>query len=160
MQNLRLTDQADLGFIFETVQRRISEDEWKKTTAEGAVTKDVFIAYCISQKYPSIGFEYDGKPIGGMLFDGSAVHIEVLPEYHGRWGLLWRSAMKWFFALKDPIFVAVDRDNEKCHQFMARNNWPCVKEDEKTMTYEMSSRASPIYQRIIASQKKRGLCEA
>jgi hypothetical protein len=70
---------------------------------------------------------------------------EMLPDYHCRWGVLWRSAIRWVFSLQDPIMVRVHQDNEKCHQFMARNNWPRIKEDERFVTYEMSSRAQPRY---------------
>jgi hypothetical protein len=143
MPGLRLTDQADFGVIFDAVSWRLKEEQWRKVTAGGVVTKEIFVAFCIAQKYPSLGFECDGKPIGGIMFDGNAAHIEVLPEYHGRWGILWRSAIKWVFALKDPILVQVPIENQKCHRFMARNNWPRVNEDEKFVTYQMSSRAEP-----------------
>jgi hypothetical protein len=146
MPGLRLTEQADFGVIFEAVQRRLEEEQWRKVTA-GVVTKEIFIAHCIAQKYPSLGFECDGRPIGGIIFDGSAAHIEVLPEYHGRWGLLWPSAIKWVFSLKDPILVQVPLENEKCHRFMARNNWPRIKEDDRFVTYRMSANAESHFKR-------------
>jgi hypothetical protein len=144
MRSLKLTEQADFGALYDAVQRRLQPDEWQEAT-RGVVTREVFIAHCIEQKVPSVGFELDGKPIGGVMFCGNAAHIEVLPEYHGRWGLLWPSVIKWVFSLKDPILVDIDRGNEKCHRFMARNNWRRLKEDDKTVTYEMSSGAAPHY---------------
>jgi hypothetical protein len=144
MQSLNLTEQADFGVLYDAVSRRLQPEEWQRIT-QGVMTRDMFIAHCMSQKLPSVGFELDGKPIGGMIFDGKATHLEVLPEYHGRWGLLWPSVLKWMFSLKDPMLVDIDRDNEKCHRFMARNNWRRVKEDEKFVTYEMSSSATPLY---------------
>jgi hypothetical protein len=145
MQKLRLTDQADVGVMFDAFCSRVGKEEWNEATVGGTVTRELFIAYCIAQKFPTLGFECDGRPIGGILFDGNEAHIEVLPDYHCRWGVLWRSAIRWVFSLQDPIMVRVHQDNEKCHQFMARNNWPRIKEDERFVTYEMSSRAQPRY---------------
>jgi hypothetical protein len=153
MQSLNLTEPADFGVLYDAVRGRLQDDEWQKAT-RGVVTREVFIAHCIAHNVPSVGFELDGKPIGGIIFDGNAAHIEVLPEYHGRWGLLWPSALKWVFSLKDPMLVAIDRDNEKCHRFMARNNWPRVKEDEKFVTYEMSSTAAPLYAKKARAIKR------
>lgn len=156
MPGLRLTDQADFGLIFDAVSRRLNEDQWRKIAA-GVLTKEMFIAHCIAQKYPSLGFECDGKPIGGVLFDGNEAHLEVLPEYHGRWGILWRSAIKWIFSMKDPIVVRIPAYNEKCHRFMARNNWPRIEEDDEFVTYLMSSGAEPHYRkRLQARNDKRG----
>jgi hypothetical protein len=155
MPSLRLTDQADFGVIFDAVNRRLEKAEWEKITSRG-VTREIFIAHCIAQKYPSLGFVCDGKSIGGILFDGNAAHLEVLPEYHGRWGLLWRSVVNWIFSLKDPILVEINLDNEKCHRFMARNNWPRVKEDGECVTYEMSSRALPHFLKRAKAIKNQG----
>jgi hypothetical protein len=139
---LRLTDQADFGLLYDSCERRLEKDEWQKCT-HGVLTRDMYAAYCVAKKWPSIGFELNGKPIGGMLFDGKCVHLEVLPEYHGRWGLLWPSAIKWMFAQKDPMLIQIERANEKVHRFMRRNNWPVVEADEKSLTYEVSSRTLP-----------------
>jgi hypothetical protein len=155
MQSLQLADQADFGVIFDAVNRRLEKDGWEKVTS-GVVTREIFVAHCIAQKYPSLGFECDGKSIDGILFDGNAAHIEVLPEYHGRWGLLWRSAINWIFSLKDFILVEVNLDNEKCDRFMDRNNWPRVKEDGEFVTYEMSSRALPHYLKRAKAIKNKG----
>lgn len=146
MQNLRLTDRADLGVIYDATCRRHQPNEWEKMTA-GVVTRDVFIAHCIAKNFPTLGFECDGKPIGGLIFDGNAAHLEVLPEYHGRWGLLWKRALEWIFSHKDPILVKIDIGNEKCVRFMDRNNWPRVAVDAEFITYEMSSAAEPHYLR-------------
>lgn len=147
MQNLRLTDRADFGVIFDAMRQRHQNDAWEKVTAK-LVTREIFVAHCIAQNFPSLGFECNGKAIGGIIFDGKVAHIEVLSEYHGRWGLLWKQAREWVFSLKDPILVDIEVDNEKCHRFMARNNWPRVKVTDKFVTYEMSSVAKPHYLKL------------
>lgn len=143
MRKLRLTKQADFGVIFDALAKRYPADKWKEATLgfPADEARETFISFC--ERCPSVGFEYDGKPIGGMMFDGNEAHLEVLPEYHGRWGALWRPTLAWLFAIQDPIFVRVEIDNEKCHHFMARNNWRRMKADEKFITYEMTSKAEP-----------------
>jgi hypothetical protein len=147
MTSLTLTAQADIGFLYDALQRRLAPDEWRKLTGGGVMTRELFIAHCRTHNMPSVGFELDGKVIGGMLFDGSAAHIEVLPEYHGRWGALWRPALKWMFAQKDPMQVDIEVGNHKCHRFMAHNNWPRVKQNDQYITYEMSSSTLPAFLR-------------
>lgn len=143
MSHLRLTAHADLGVIFDALRRRCSDEKWEKVTAGGKVTKEIFIADCSARNLPTLGFECDGKPIGGLVFDGEAAHLEVLPAYHGRWGLLWKPALAWIFSHKDPILVDIDADNHKCLRFMDRNNFPRMKETADHVTYRMSSDAPP-----------------
>lgn len=143
MPNLRLTEKADLGVIFDAARQRYTDDAWNRVSGGGRTTKEVFIAHCIAHNMPTLGFECDGKPIGGLVFDGHEAHLEVLPEYHGRWGLLWKPALAWIFSHKDPILVDIDADNEKCLRFMDRNNFPRVKTTEQHVTYRMSSDAPP-----------------
>jgi len=73
---------------------------------------------------PSIGFEADGLPIGGILFDGRQAHIAVLPEWHGRWALLMKPALAWLFTLRAAIEVEVEAGNERCLRFLDRHGWP------------------------------------
>lgn len=78
-----------------------------------------------------------------MLFDGEVVHLEVLPEHHGRWGFRWKDALAWALSMKDPFQVGIHATNEKCLRFMDRNNWPRIAADDKFITYEVSSKAPP-----------------
>jgi GNAT superfamily N-acetyltransferase len=75
---------------------------------------------------PSIGFEYDGQPIGGILFDGETAHIAVLPAWRGRWALLLRPALDWLFDLQPEILAEVEADNPAGLEFMHRNGWPAI----------------------------------
>lgn len=139
MCSMKIVKPADFGMIFDATQRGHSAEEWQAMT-KGVVTREVFIASCIAKGYPSIGFECDGVPIGGVIFDGEAAHIEVLPEYRSRWAFLLDEARAWVFSLKDPIVVRIDAGNEKCLRFMDRNGWRRLSEDATHVTYEMSSR--------------------
>lgn len=154
MSIMRLTSQADLSFLYDVVKMRLSgSGKWEEVTRGHSQSREIFLQHCAKNNLPSIGFECNGKPIGGMVYDGVEVHIEVLPKYHSRWAVLWPSAMKWLFSIKDPMLVSVERSNEKCHQFILRNNWHVVKETDKVLTYEISSRSNPIYQRLFGDKK-------
>jgi len=78
----------------------------------------------------SVGFEMDGKPIGGLLFDGTSAHIAVLPEYHGRWALLLKPALAWLFSIQPEVIVHVDIENETCQRFLLRHRWERLYVDE------------------------------
>lgn len=147
MKNLQLIEPGDLGAIYDAVRSRLPE-EWEKPPCN-AVTREMFIAHCNNQKYSSLGFSFAGKPIGGMLFDGSVVHIEVLPEYHGRWGMLWPHALAWVFRQKDSFLIAIDADNEKCLRFLDRNHFPRVAADDKSVTFEVSSNIQSQFRTMV-----------
>lgn len=154
MHNLQLTDHADLGYLYDLT---CDTDEGKKAMAGGHVTKQMFVDYCIEKKYPSIGLECDGQPIGGVIFDGNAAHIEIASEFHGRWAILLPKVLEWVFSHKDPIDVGIYRTNEKALRFMEKNKWPVIKEDETFITYHMSSDTSRLYKRAIRAKKNSAL---
>lgn len=140
MAEYQLTDKADLGVCYDITLMQHSAEEWQQLT-QGRLTRESFVRYCIEQGFDSLGFSYDGKPIGGLVFDGQAAHISVLPEHHGRWGFLWKKGLAWIFSHKDPIEIKVFANNQKALRFMDRNNWPRIHEDENFVTYLMSSQA-------------------
>lgn len=130
---LRLTDTADLGVLYDAEAARYAE-------AGGhcleVVTREVFVGFY--EGCPSIGFEADGRPIGGILFDGEQAHIAVLPSHHGRWALLLKPALDWLFSLRDEILVEVERDNTRCLRFLDRHGWPRVAEAGDDVVYRLS----------------------
>jgi hypothetical protein len=136
-----LTSEADFGLLYDIARLDYDADEWRRRMF--GLSRDEFAALCRAHKLPSIGYAYRGRPIGGMVFEGTSAHMAVLPEFHGKWGTLWKPTLAWLFALKDPIRVAIDRGNAKCLRFMDRNNWPRVGADERSVTFEMSSGAWP-----------------
>ena len=72
---------------------------------------------------PSRGFAFDGRPIGGMLFDGQEAHLAVLAEHHGRWARLLAPSLEWLFGLKPELCIEIEPDNHTTLAFMARNGW-------------------------------------
>lgn len=56
---------------YDAASRRHGNEELEKLTGD-TVTKEVFIAHYIAQKFPTLAFEYDDKATGGLVFDGSA----------------------------------------------------------------------------------------
>jgi hypothetical protein len=125
---LRLTDRADLAVFYEADAQQYAPG----AAATRAVTKEVFMAFYAG--CPSVGFEMDGKPIGGLLFDGSSAHIAVLREYHGRWALLLKPALAWLFSIQPEVIVHVDIDNDTCQQFLLRHRWERLYVDEENGT--------------------------
>jgi GNAT superfamily N-acetyltransferase len=133
MRRLELAPEADLGVFYEADARRYAS---AGNTTLAIVTRDVFIAYY--RGCPSIGFQFDGLPIGGIIFDGSQAHIAVLPAYHGRWALLLKPALEWLFGLKREILVEVEAENRVCVEFMRRNGWRPIRVDSGWVTYRMT----------------------
>jgi hypothetical protein len=133
MRRLALADHADLGVFYEADALRY------RGTGEHIlkiVTKEVFIR--LYQGCASIGFEFDGQPIGGIIYDGKRAHIAVLPEYYGRWALLLRPALQWLFEIKREILVEVEVENSACIEFMKRNGWPALGTADGRITYRMT----------------------
>jgi len=132
---LRLSPQADLGVFYDA-----DSDRYRSGSAQDytqTVTRDAFVAFYAD--CPSIGFEADGAPIGGILFDGEQAHIAVLPRYHGLWALLLKPALQWLFSLKPEILVAVESDNHRCLRFMERHGWPRVEEQGDDIIYRITA---------------------
>jgi hypothetical protein len=132
MPRLRLAARADLATFYEADAQRYGAGAPQLQV----VSRDAFIAFY--RGCPSIGFEHDGRPIGGILFDGEQAHIAVLPQYHGHWALLLKPALQWLFRLRREIVVQVDRDNPRAIAFMARHGWPCLHSDGTTLAYRLA----------------------
>ena len=124
MAGLRLTSQADLAVFYEA-----DAQQYAAGSAETeVVSKEAFIEFYAG--CPSVGFEMDGRPIGGMLYDGSSAHIAVLRDYHGRWALLLKPALAWLFSIQPEVIVHVDLRNQTCQRFLLRHGWERLQVDE------------------------------
>jgi GNAT superfamily N-acetyltransferase len=127
---LRLTARVDLDVYYDADSAR------HDSRVLGLVTRDAFrafFAHC-----PSVGFEYDGAPIGGVIFDGEAPHIAVLPEWQGRWGPLLRPMLRWLFGLKPEMIISVDDDNPQVKRFVEHCGWPAVGHTEGATLHRMT----------------------
>lgn len=127
---LTLTDRADLGVFYDADAHRYGARGYADT-----VTRERFAHFYAD--CPSIGFEDDGRPIGGILFDGEEAHIAVLPSHHGRWALLLKPALQWLFTLRQDITVAVEQDNARCLRFLDRHGWQRVGERDGDVLYRL-----------------------
>jgi GNAT superfamily N-acetyltransferase len=127
---LRLTSSVDLDVYYDADSRRFNGRVLEVVTREAF--REVF-AEC-----PSVGFECDGVPIGGVIFDGDVPHIAVLPEWHGRWGPLLRPMLRWLYGLKPDIRVHVDYDNAKIRRFVQHCGWPIVDADMRGTFHQMT----------------------
>jgi hypothetical protein len=132
MPGLRLAPRVDLAVFYEADRLRYAA----RTHVTERVTRDAFVAFYAD--CPSMGFECDGQPIGGVVFDGEQAHIAVLPSYHGRWALLLKPMLHWLFGLKPEIIVRVEADNVLCLRFMERNGWQRLGVDGDDVVYRMT----------------------
>ena len=114
--------------------------------AEKETDKELFMQFdlkeqeyiTLASKYPSIGFEVDNKCVGGMFVRANKIHLSVLPEYHGKWGWLFKPAFKWAFTVSDPLYAIVSRENEKVLRFIRRHDWKQVNEIDSTIVFELT----------------------
>lgn len=134
MANLRLTDKADFGVMYDAEIPNY-DPEWVRSTN---ISREIFVAHYVNS--PSIGFEIDGKMVGGILLHDQTAHLTVLPEYHGRWALLWKPALAWLFSLQDPVFVHVLKYNEKCIRLLERSNFKRTNATENMVSFELNAR--------------------
>lgn len=138
MRRLSLAARADLNVYYDAEMARYHTLGEHGQQVLRIVTRNAFIDYF--NACPSIGFEYDGQPIGGMIFDGEEAHVAVLPAYHGRWALLWEPALDWVFSLKPEINVKVEAFNQTCIAFMERNGWPAIGTSGDFIVFRMTAR--------------------
>jgi len=127
---LRMTGRVDLDVYYDADSRRFDRSVLEVVTLEAF--REVF-ADC-----PSVGFECDGVPIGGVIYDGKVPHIAVLPEWHGRWGVLLRPMLRWLYALNPDMRVHVARDNPKIRRFVEHCGWPMVAADLRGTIHQMT----------------------
>lgn len=134
MANLRLTEKADLGVLYDAEIQNYDPDWFRSLN----FTKEMFLAHYANVH--SVGFEIDGKMVGGMLLHERKAHMAVLPEYHGRWSLLWMPALAWLFSLQDPVFVDVAINNEKCIRLLERSNFKRTNVMANAVSFELSAK--------------------
>lgn len=100
------------------------------------LTLDEYIK--LVSKYPSVGFEIDGRNVGGMFVRKNRIHLSVQPDYHGKWGWLFTPAFKWAFSVSDPLYAIVSRENEKVLRFIRRHDWKQIDEQGSTVVFELT----------------------
>lgn len=134
MGNVRLTNKVDLEVYFEADVSRF-DSEW---IHEQGLSKERFIEYM--SNCPSMGFEINGKPVGGAIFNHwvKEVHVAVLPEYQGRWGTLIAPTFKWLFSMHDFFYASVDQGNMKCIRFHDHIGSERIREDAKWIRYKVT----------------------
>ncbi|MBY8606290.1 GNAT family N-acetyltransferase [Burkholderia arboris] len=138
MKRFRLADRADLAVFYEADAacfRAAGREDMLRL-----VSKDVFISHYSA--CPSIGFVCDGNAIGGILLDRDHAHLAVLPDYHGRWAILWKPALEWLFRMTPEAWGIVEADNRVCLEFMNRNGWTGVPAGDGRIVFRITPRTS------------------
>mgnify|MGYP000070587841 CR=1 FL=1 len=132
MDTLRLTDKIDFGILYDVEAGRYSPEWLEKNN----ITREKVIALGPSIFTHTFGFEMDGKPIGGICVGNGESHIAVLPQYHGRWGRLWRPALERLLLIQNPIIAKPEAWNKSAIRFLERAKFRRIKEDEHFVTFE------------------------
>jgi GNAT superfamily N-acetyltransferase len=130
MTRFQLSTRADLATFYDA---DASFFRGKRAETLRIVSKESFIAHY--RDCPSLGFMYGDTHIGGLIFDRGYVHLAVLPEFHGRWAILWDSALDWLFSVAPQVLAVVEADNAVCIEFMRRDGWPRLSVDGNKITY-------------------------
>jgi len=137
MPACRLTEKVDLDILYDIEMARMSAER----AALFGCTREAF--HRVLTKFPSVGYEIDGRPVGGVFFDGRHPHIGVLPEYHGRWAPLWKPTLEWLFTLQDPMEARVELGNARCIRFLERNGWQPIAAGKYYITFLLTSKNHP-----------------
>lgn len=132
MGSLRMTGKADLKVLFDA-DRRLYSDEWM---AALNITEESFIARY--RDCPSVGFENDGIPFGGMILHGNDLHLAILPEFHRKWAILFRPALEWVFSLRSEVYGKVHRPNRQSLRFLRRMGATLVESDDNFLIFNIS----------------------
>lgn len=75
----------------------------------------------------SIGFEHEGKPVGGAIIDkNDFFHIAVLPEYYGRIGFVFYKSLKWAFSQSNTLYGLIDYRNERAVSLVTKQKFPVI----------------------------------
>jgi len=138
----RLSMRADLAIFYDADAVYF---RGKKADTLRIVSKELFIAHY--RDCPSLGFMYGDREMGGMIFDRGYVHLAVLPEFHGRWAILWERALDWLFRISPRVLAVVEADNAVCIEFMTRNGWPRLSVDGNKITYLLTPTTRTIRRR-------------
>ncbi|CDG82310.1 GNAT family N-acetyltransferase [Janthinobacterium agaricidamnosum] len=141
MSRFRITEKADLELMYEAERLRYGPQHF----AALGVSMEQVLAYYAD--CPSLGYEIDGAPAGGALFDGKEIHIAVLPQYYGRWAWLFKPTLEWLFQMEETILSRIERFNTRSLRFMDAGKWPRVHEDEHYVTFEMNRNSQHIFSR-------------
>lgn len=140
---LKLTSRVDLDVYYDAESARFDRG------VLSIVTREAF--HEIFAECPSVGFEYNGMCIGGVIFDGTTPHIAVLPAWHGRWGPLLRPMLTWLYSLKPDIRIHIDYDNPKIRRFVEHCGWPLVDTDLHGTYHRMTPEGARRVARVSVS---------
>ena len=134
MARCQLTDQADLGVMFDA-EKLLYSPELLKVQPDSRERFVAFYTHC-----RSVGYQIDGIAVGGAIFDGKEFHLAILPHYFGRWTWLLEPTLKWLFEMADPVCGRIAKTNRRALQFADKSKFPRVHEDDEYVTYELGSK--------------------
>jgi len=132
---VRLLDRADFKVLYQS-----EREAEKELFQQFDITESEYVA--LASKNPSIGFEIDGKCVGGMFIHQDKLHLSVLPEYHSRWAFLYTPAFKWAFSIADPLRAIVNINNTKVIRLINRHDYQLIDKQGSTLIYLLTDKTT------------------
>ena len=143
MGKMYIVDEADHEVMYQAEQASYTPEVREIWSRE----------YFIQQRsnLPSIGMAIDGVCIGGAYMDDGFIHISMLPEYHGKWSLVYAEVLAWAFSHADPIYASILENNKTCLRFSERSGWEMVGRYDEVVYYR-STRC--LFERLVARRER------
>jgi hypothetical protein len=148
MRHFQLASKLDFGLFHDIEESRYGPE------AQDRIGIDKRLFCKLFSLMPSVGFTYDNEPIGGGFLFRDEFHMAVLPQFHGRWAVLWPATLEWLFAHTDPVVAKLEKSNPVVIAFAQRNAFPMVREDDRYVYFEMTRQRADILTRHNARRRR------
>lgn len=145
MTKVTITDYIDHNVMYEAEQVSYTPEIRAIWTREHYVSR--------RRGLPAIGFEVDGKPIGGVYMDHGFIHISLLPEFHGKWAFAYMRGLEWALSHADPIYASIAASNKKCIRYVQQSGWEPVGQYSDVVFYRSNKK---LLERL---QRRRGYAQ-
>ena len=86
----------------------------------------------------SVGYEHNGKDIGGAVLVGNKLHLAVTKQYKGLWASLLKPTLSWAFAIHNPLVVCISTSNCSAIRLLDATSFRFIESKDGMNTYEIS----------------------
>jgi hypothetical protein len=87
---------------------------------------------------PSVGYQHDGKDIGGAVLIGNKLHLAVTKQHKGLWAFLLKPTLSWAFSHYNPLIVCISSNNYSAIRLLDATSFRFVESKDGMNTYEIS----------------------
>ncbi|MEK8029951.1 hypothetical protein AACH06_03875 [Ideonella sp. DXS29W] len=107
---MKIVAGADLGVMYAEELRAYPPQVLKQMKLPEMTSGEAIFKRCYAG-CPSIGFEVDGRAVGGCLMEENKMHLAVHPDFHGVWTLQIAEVFDWVFSHSDPAIGRIYAGN-------------------------------------------------